>query len=102
MTTAYFNSSSAELIKEDMCCELVWWVYGVCASLSAHTPLIYVKRLIVVPGADGMSDIGWKCLTRTSKFYTGPLIPQTLTQTSICRTTSIVVFALWILPLTPS
>ena len=47
--------------------------------------------MIVFPGEDGifqqdtmhkvtlleMSDVGWKSMTKTSKCYPGPLIPQT-------------------------
>ena len=49
-----------------------------------------------------MSDIGWMSKTKTSRYYPDPLIPQTVPQLSICGTTVIVVFTLWILPHAPS
>ena len=49
-----------------------------------------------------MSDISLKNMNKTSQYYPGPLISQTWTQLSICGTTSIVVFTLWILPPPPS
>ena len=44
-----------------------------------------------------MSDIGWRSLTKISKYYPGPLTQHT-PQVSICGTTLIDVFALCILP----
>ena len=65
--------------------------------------------LIAFPGEDGIfqqdtgichttrnTNIGWKSMTKTSKYYPSPLSPQTLSiYMSLYGTASVVVFALW-------